>query len=107
MTQIFQADGRYTGIIDFGEIRGADRWYDLGHFRMHDGETLPVPVLDWLLEGYGSVAVLPADYRRRIGLAGLLIAVRALARGLERSPKQAERHQARTSIPRDLAMMLN
>jgi aminoglycoside phosphotransferase (APT) family kinase protein len=33
-TQIYQENGRYTGIIDFGEIRGTDRWYDLGHFHM-------------------------------------------------------------------------
>jgi len=105
VTQIFQQDGRYTGLIDFGEIRGADRWYDLGHFRMHDGETLPVPVLDWLLEGYGSAAPLPVDHRRRIGVASVLIAVRALARCLERRPEQVARHLARTSIPRDLMLL--
>jgi aminoglycoside phosphotransferase (APT) family kinase protein len=106
VTQIFQQGGRYTGIIDFGEIRGADRWYDLGHFRMRDGEMLPVPVLDWLLEGYRSVVPLPADYDRRIAFASLLIAVRALARSLERRPKLAARHQALNSIPRDLAVLL-
>ncbi len=106
VTQIFQQDGRYTGIIDFGEIRGADRWYDLGHFRMHDGETLPVTALDWLLEGYGSVVPLPADHSRRIGFASLLIAVRALARTVLRHPERAVLHQARTSIPRDLALLL-
>jgi aminoglycoside phosphotransferase (APT) family kinase protein len=106
VTQIYQQDGRYTGIIDFGEIRGADRWYDLGHFRMHDGETLPELVLDWLLEGYRSAVPLPADHRRRISFASLLIAVRAFARCLERRPEQAERHQGRTSIARDLARLL-
>ena len=106
VTQIFQQDGRYTGIIDFGEIRGADRWYDLGHFRMHDGETLPRPVLDWLLEGYRSVAPLPADDRQRIAFASLLIGVRALARALERLRARVSRHQAWTTIPRDLTMLL-
>ena len=106
VTQIFQQDGRYTGLIDFGEIRGADRWYDLGHFRMHDGESLPVEALDWLLEGYGSVVALPAEHRRRIGFASVLIAVRALARCLERRPEQVACHQALTSIPRDLTMLL-
>jgi aminoglycoside phosphotransferase (APT) family kinase protein len=105
VTQIFQRDAWYTGIIDFGEIRGADRWYDLGHFRMHDGETLPIPVLDWLLDGYRSVVPLSADHRHRIGFASVLIAVRALARCLERRPDQAAQHQARISIPRDLALL--
>ena len=72
---------------------------------MHDGETLPIPVLDWLLEGYGSAAPLPVDHRQRIGFASVLIAVRALARCLERRPEQVARHQARRSIPRDLLLL--
>jgi aminoglycoside phosphotransferase (APT) family kinase protein len=105
LTPIFQEDGRYTGIIDFGEIRGADRWYDLGHFRMHDGETLPAPLLDPLLEGYASVTPLPPDHRERISFAALLIAVRALTRCLERRPHLVARHTSLTSIPRDLAVL--
>jgi aminoglycoside phosphotransferase (APT) family kinase protein len=105
VTQIYQQDGRYTGLIDFGEIRGADPWYDLGHFRMHDGETLPALVLDWLLEGYSTVVPVPADHQQRISFASLLIAIRALARCLERRPKQVMRHQARRSIARDLAVL--
>jgi aminoglycoside phosphotransferase (APT) family kinase protein len=105
VTQIYQQRGRYTGLIDFGEIRGADLWYDLGHFRMHDGETLPIPVLDWLLEGYDSITPLPSDRLKRIAFASLLIAVRAWARTLERGPEQAARHLGRISIARDLALL--
>jgi aminoglycoside phosphotransferase (APT) family kinase protein len=105
VTQIYQQDGRYTGIIDLGEIRGADRWYDLGHFRMHDGETLPQPVLEWVVDGYRAVVPMPPDYPQRISFASLLIGVRALARCLERRPAQVTRHQARRSIPRDLAQL--
>ena len=104
-THIFQHDGRYTGIIDFGEIRGTDPWYDLGHFRMHDGETLPASVLDWLLEGYRSVVQLQPDYRLRIGFASLLIAVRALGRCLERRPEKVAGHHALASIQRDLTLL--
>jgi aminoglycoside phosphotransferase (APT) family kinase protein len=104
-TAIHQQDGRYTGIIDFGEIRGTDVWYDLGHVRMHDGETVSVPLLDWLVEGYRSVTPLSADYRQRIAFASLTIAVRALARCLERRPAQVASHQSLTSIPRDLAVL--
>ncbi len=81
---IFAANGRYTGIIDVGEMRGADRWYDLGHVALHDGETLPAPLLADLLEGYRDVAPLPADHAQRIGLWSVLIGVRALARQLDR-----------------------
>ncbi len=107
-THIYEQDGRYTGIIDFGEIRGGDPWYDLGHFRMHDGETLPAPTLPWLLEGYGAVAPLPADHARRIGFSSLLIAVRALSRRLRRAPPVPQdwrRHQGFVAIERDLAAL--
>ena len=105
VTPIYQQNGRYTGIIDFGEIRGTDPWYDLGHFRMHDGEILPAPVLDWLLEGYRSVVPLPVDYHLRIAFASLLIAVRALGRSLERHPERVARHHGLASIQRDLATL--
>ena len=76
-THVFQRDGAYTGIIDFGEIRGADRFYDLGHFQIENRSLLP-----YLLEGYGELAPLPTDYRERIHLWSLLIAVGRLGRGL-------------------------
>jgi hypothetical protein len=37
LTHIFQRNGHYTGIIDFGEIMGSSPFYDLGHFKLHDG----------------------------------------------------------------------
>ncbi len=40
-THIYEKNCRYSGIIDFGEIRGAEPLYDLGHFQLHDGERLP------------------------------------------------------------------
>ena len=86
VTHIYQRDGRYTGIIDFGEIRGADRRYDLGHFHLHDGETLAGLVLPDLLAGYREVAPLPPEAERQIRLLGLLIGLRALRGSLRRPP---------------------
>ena len=100
-THIYQRDGRYTGIIDFGEIRGADRLYDLGHVAVHDGEAVPAPLLPHLLEGYGDVTPLPPDQERRIHLAGLLIGVRALARSTDRPPA-AHQHHLTQAIRRSL-----
>lgn len=37
-THIYGQDGRYTGIIDFGEMRGGARTYDLGHFALRAWE---------------------------------------------------------------------
>jgi hypothetical protein len=79
-THIYCHQGRYSGLIDLGEIRGTGRYYDLGHFGFHDGETLPVVALPYLLEGYREVTSLPSDADRRIALASLLIGVHFLAR---------------------------
>ena len=84
-THIFHRNGAYTGIIDFGEIRGAQPLYDLGHFTIEHGELLPD-----LLEGYAEIAALPSDYRRRIDLAGLLIAAYRVGR---RVIQHAEQYQ--------------
>lgn len=84
VTHIYQQHGRYTGIIDFGEIRGADRYYDLGHFAVHDGETLPFIALPYLMEGYREGVDLPPDADGRIALSGLLTALRALRRCIDK-----------------------
>lgn len=105
LTHIFAHEGRYSGLIDFGEIRGADRWYDLGHFHLHDGESVPVPLLEPLLDGYRSVTPLPGDCRQRITFAALLIAVRTLARVLVKYPRWAPRHSGIAAIRRDLAQL--
>jgi aminoglycoside phosphotransferase (APT) family kinase protein len=84
-THIYHLDGQYTGIIDFGEIRGVDPFYDLGHFALHEGETIPDLMLPHLLRGYGEITPLPADHMPRIHLWSLLIGVRARARSTNRS----------------------
>lgn len=105
LTHIFQRDGAYSGIIDFGEIRGTDRWYDLGHFRLHDGERLPQSTLPWLLAGYRSVAPLPDDAERRIAFASLLIGTRALARVWPKRPGSPLVGRCLLAIRREVAFL--
>ncbi len=87
-THIYQQHGQYTGIIDFGEIRGATSCYDLGHFQLHDGETLPNTVLSCLLEGYQDIVSLPSDYEQRVSFTSLLIALRMLAYTTRKYPER-------------------
>jgi aminoglycoside phosphotransferase (APT) family kinase protein len=70
-THIYHDQGRYTGVIDFGEIRGADPFYDLGHFFMESRALLP-PVL----AGYGEIISLPSDAMARIHFASIFIRIR-------------------------------
>jgi aminoglycoside phosphotransferase (APT) family kinase protein len=91
-SHVFHHQGKYSGIIDFGEIRGADPFYDLGHFALHDGEQIPYQVLPSLLTGYGEVTPLPPDAEQRIRLWSLLIGVRALARSVTRPQSTYQSH---------------
>jgi Ser/Thr protein kinase RdoA (MazF antagonist) len=82
VTPIFCADGRYTGLIDFGEIRGTEPLFDLGHFLLHDRETLPVALLPAVLRGYQQVRPLPADHAETIRRSAVLLGLRQLSRWL-------------------------
>ncbi|MGH2343933.1 MAG: phosphotransferase family protein [Chloroflexota bacterium] len=92
LTHIYQCAGHYSGIIDFGEIRGAAPLYDLGHFSLHDGERIPQLLLSHLLDGYGEVTSLPPDHDRELRFISLLIGIRALARCLRHGPSEYSRY---------------
>jgi aminoglycoside phosphotransferase (APT) family kinase protein len=55
-SHIFHVGGMYSGIIDFGEIRGAEPTFDLGHLALHAPDALPS-----ILRGYASVTRLRDD----------------------------------------------
>lgn len=81
-TAIFQVDGDYTGLIDFGEIRGTEPLFDVGHFYLWDHESTPAPLLDDLLAGYGEVGALPAGHEELVRRSATLLGLRQLARWL-------------------------
>ncbi|MHB0875220.1 MAG: phosphotransferase family protein [Anaerolineae bacterium] len=78
-SHIFHVGGAYSGIIDFGEIRGAEPTYDLGQFQIEHPAWLPL-----LLAGYREAAATPNDLDRRIHFSSLLIATRRVASWLGR-----------------------
>ena len=79
---IFQADGRYTGLIDFGEIRGTEPLFDLGHFLLQEQDSTPIPLVDALVVGYGEVVDLPAGHEELIRRSAVLLGLRQLSRWL-------------------------
>jgi aminoglycoside phosphotransferase (APT) family kinase protein len=82
VTPVFCAGDRYTGLIDFGEIRGAEPTFDLGHFHLHDQETNPSILLPALLRGYQQVQTLPAGHQESIRRSAILLGLRQLCRWL-------------------------
>ena len=71
--------GRYTGIIDFGEMRGADPFFDVGHFLLHDRETRPQPLFEDFLAGYAEAGLLPEGHREQIRHSAVLSGLRQLS----------------------------
>lgn len=89
------ASGVFTGIIDFGEIRGADRLYDLGHLLLHDGEAGRPRLLRGVVAGYASMHPLPDGAMVAIRLHAIAIGTRALAIQLRRAPSPYRERLAR------------
>jgi Ser/Thr protein kinase RdoA (MazF antagonist) len=81
-TAIFQGGGRYSGLIDFGEIRGTEPLFDLGHFLLQDQESMPIPLLGGVLAGYSDVAALPDGHEELVRRSAVLLGLRQLARWL-------------------------
>lgn len=77
-SHIFHHDGHYTGMIDLGEIMGNHPLYDLGHFKIHDGQVCPLLGFESLLKGYQEVQPLNTDDLYDIELLALLVGVRRL-----------------------------
>lgn len=79
-TPIFHSKGRYTGLIDFGEVRGADSLFDLGHFLLHDRELLPWSLFEELLDGYREVSDVASDIQKAVRSSAVLLGLRQLGR---------------------------
>ncbi|MCS7461531.1 aminoglycoside phosphotransferase family protein [Paenibacillus doosanensis] len=78
---IFHYNGTFTGIIDFGEIQGSSPLYDLGHFKLHDGQYNQITQgFPSLAMGYNEVVELSDDDYTEIDLWALWIGVGRLAR---------------------------
>ncbi|MFC4068639.1 phosphotransferase family protein [Actinoplanes subglobosus] len=94
LTQIFCADGHYTGLIDFGETRGTDPWFDLSHFHLHDHETGPAALLPALLSGYQRIRPLPPGHEIAINDGAILLGLRQLCRWLGPPLRRPPEHPA-------------
>ena len=60
-------------------MRGADLYFDLGHFLLHDGETRRVQLFDSFLAGYSEVTALEDDHRETIRISAILVGLRQLS----------------------------
>ena len=81
---IFHVGATYTGLIDFGEIRGAEWNLDLAYVSLCDGEDLPFPILGDLLDGYDDVTPLPDELPSLLRKTAVVFCINQLARWFAR-----------------------
>ncbi|HEV8564199.1 MAG TPA: phosphotransferase [Actinomycetota bacterium] len=89
-THVFRHGRAYSGIIDFGEMRGAPPLYDAAHYALHD-RSFSRPTLPSLMQGYTDVLPLPSDHETQIAMLALLIGIRVLARVADRPLPEYQR----------------
>ena len=80
-THIYAHDGGYSGVIDFGEIRGTEPHYDLAYFLVQDE---PEAMLGEVIAGYAEVTPVPADLAARIHRSAVVIVATQLCRWIDR-----------------------
>lgn len=87
-SHVFAAGGRYSGLIDFGEIRGTDDAFDFATLQltMHE-QTLHRLAFDNITSGYSEVRPVPDE--RRVYVACVLSASQRLAVWHNRDGDQA------------------
>lgn len=76
-SHIYEVGGTYSGLIDFGEIRGTDYTFDFATLWMN-AEEAP-PLTEHIERGYAELRPLPDDHRRRVYVACVLSASHRLA----------------------------
>lgn len=73
-SQIFESDGKYSGIIDFGDIRGSSQFHDLSHFCTVEQDSYLKP----LLRGFKKIVNMPTNWADFINMEVLGICVSRL-----------------------------
>jgi Ser/Thr protein kinase RdoA (MazF antagonist) len=103
VTHIFHLDGVYSGLIDFGEIRGTEPLFDLGHFLLHDCETFPAPLFEHLVAGYAEIHLLRPNDNADVRTSAILLGLRQLCHWIDRGDSTSSyRIRYRTGRLREL-----
>lgn len=86
---IYHINGKYSGIIDFGDIRGTSKYHDLAHFYLYNREHFKS-----LVEGYNSIYKLPNNYMDKVIVEAVIFGVGKLWWVSKNNPKKLINHSA-------------
>lgn len=80
ISHVYEANGAYAGMIDFGEIRGTDYTFDFATLHLTADDDPPAPQIHRYVErGYAELHPLPDDHEHRLYLACVLNACHRLS----------------------------
>lgn len=97
---IFVHDGRFSGIIDFGDIDGAGLLHDLAMFRAHYPDYFPE-----LLSGFRTVVEMPDRLNNRLAYTTVFISVQKLAWHCKNMPEKVANHPYLKALNEDLGII--
>ncbi len=84
---IYSNNNKYSGIIDFGDIRGCNKYHDLGHFYTFNSDSFA-----HLVKGYNYIYQLPSNYLERVKLDAIIFGVRKLHWVARNRPHKIKNH---------------
>jgi Ser/Thr protein kinase RdoA (MazF antagonist) len=82
-SHVYTDGGRYAGIIDFGEVRGAPALYDVAHWAVHQAQV-GIDIVPSIMAGYATEHSPPDDWEHRVRILGVLIGVLLLRLTVDR-----------------------
>lgn len=86
LEHIYQYNGKYTGILDFGDIRGTSKYHDLGFFYTHFRKYFA-----YLIEGYEEIHKLPDNYMENVLLEAVVFGIFHLNWLVKNRPEKIEK----------------
>jgi aminoglycoside phosphotransferase (APT) family kinase protein len=100
MNHIYVNNGRYSGIIDWGDIRSASNLYDVAHFSAFHPEEE-----QYLLKGFKNIARLSKDYETKLLLTRIALCINKLHWIAKNQKGAFENHIFRKRIFEDITRL--
>jgi len=100
LSHIYVSNGKYSGIIDWGDIRSASNVYDIAHFTaFHPDEA------KFIMKGFQQIIRTDKDFDRKLVLTRLAICINKLWWTLKNNNRKFENHKFREAITNDISLL--
>jgi len=90
---IYQLNGKYTGIIDFGNIKGTPKYYDLAYLYSFDRD-----IFEGIVKGYKEITQLDDNYLEIIRYLSIIVCVNKIYWTMKNRPHKLINHRGFNTI---------